>query len=96
MLYPGTDPGGGRIVTADPHFRLVQEMTDAVGIDRRRIDPEEMSDLVHRCRDCTQVGACHSFLASLTPEPRRAPGYCVNRTRLDRLREDGIAEALSS
>ncbi|SPJ25160.1 DUF6455 family protein [Palleronia abyssalis] len=82
-------------MTADPHFRLVREMTEAVGIDRRHLDPEDLSDIVHRCRDCTHVGACRSWLADAFHDARHAPEFCVNKTRLDRIRDAEIAATLT-
>jgi hypothetical protein len=75
----------------DRHADLVTRMADTVGADlgeaaiRGQIRPEEMRSAVIRCTACDSVEDCQHWLADHADGAEAAPGYCRNKSVLDRI-----------
>ena len=75
------------------HFWLVQGMAHRLGADLvdafadQRLEAEEWSEMITRCRSCSSPGACRKWL-DLTEHADAAPDYCLNGDRLSELAED--------
>ena len=72
------------------HFWLVQGMAKRLGadlteaFDSGELGAEEWSDMVTRCRGCSEPGACRKWLDE-TEHADAAPDYCENSERLSEL-----------
>ncbi|KUF10214.1 DUF6455 family protein [Pseudoponticoccus marisrubri] len=82
MLGPETD-----------HYWLVQRMAKATGVDLVRawdagmLSSEDWAGVVTRCRGCTWTEGCGRWLDAAEGEPRGLPTPCVNRERLQRIKD---------
>jgi hypothetical protein len=69
---------------AREHFWRVIKMADANrvdlsdALDTGRITVEDYSEMITKCRGCTEVGKCDRLLSAL-PSLEKAPAYCENR-----------------
>jgi hypothetical protein len=75
------------------HFWLVQGMAHRLGADlpdafaSGALGTDEWSEMITRCRGCSQPGACREWLDK-TESADAAPAYCRNSERLLELSED--------
>ncbi|MBU2963737.1 hypothetical protein KO516_23485 [Citreicella sp. C3M06] len=75
------------------HAKLVDHMASALGVDleeqilRGKLNLDAIEDAVLSCTNCTQPGACESWLAARTDVAPEAPHYCRNLTLFEALRD---------
>lgn len=78
--------------TIEEHELLMGQMADRLGVDldeaelRGDLPPEQRSDMVLSCTNCTSPEDCSKWLAS-HDTAEDAPAYCRNGALLKDLRE---------
>lgn len=66
------------------HAALVDKMSTALGVDleesvlRAQLRPDTLVDAVLSCTNCTNPGACETWLATRDGVEQQPPGYCRN------------------
>ena len=74
------------------HYWLVQRMAKATGVDlveawdRGLLTSEDWAAIITRCRGCQWVEGCDRYLNVPTEATRTAPGPCLNKARLARIK----------
>lgn len=78
--------------TFERHSELVQCMAETIGVDlteKIMRDPEALasfSKMVTRCSNCALVEACEVWLSEYKGPVSETPGYCLNKSTLEKLR----------
>ncbi|WP_238365951.1 DUF6455 family protein [Mesobacterium pallidum] len=79
------------------HAALFDDMASTLGIDLQEaalsgaLPFGQIADAVLACTDCACVRACDDVLGAAAKgegQPLAAPGYCRNRSLLDRLQQE--------
>ncbi|WP_143096165.1 DUF6455 family protein [Tranquillimonas alkanivorans] len=83
----------------DRHAMLVNRMADTAGVDlgealqRGRITPDDLSDLVFSCVACRDADACPKWLDDHAGRTVPAPGFCRNKPWFEARRAEVVADA---
>ena len=79
------------IARLNRHAELVERMADTLGVDlaeeamRGRMSPEQIRTNVLNCVGCAYPDGCEKWLADHKDGASETPGYCRNKSMLDRL-----------
>lgn len=75
------------------HYWLVQRMAKATGVDlvrafkEGRLSQSDWAGIVTHCRGCTWAGGCGHWLDAPVDDIRAVPKPCLNRQRLEGLKD---------